>query len=131
MEGKLGLRFIGPFKVIERTGPVSYKLELPDKLCGIHDTFHVYNLNRCFVNDDMVIPLDDVQLDDKLHFVKKPVKIIDREVKRLKQSRILIVKVHWHSRWGPEFTWEREDFFRSKYPHLFARRRVTRQGKRR
>nr|GEX25856.1 putative reverse transcriptase domain-containing protein [Tanacetum cinerariifolium] len=67
----------------------------------------------CFVNDDVVIPLDDVQLDDKLHFVKKPVKIIDREVKWLKQSRILIVKVHWHSRWGPEFTWEHEDFFRS------------------
>nr|GEV92570.1 putative reverse transcriptase domain-containing protein [Tanacetum cinerariifolium] len=131
MEGKLSPRFIGPFKVIERTGPVAYKLELPDKLCGIHDTFHVSNLNRCFMNDDVVIPLDDVQLDEKLHFVKKPVKIIDREVKWLKQSRILIVKVHWHSRWGPEFTWEREDFFRSKYPHLFARRRVTGQGKRR
>nr|GFC02544.1 putative reverse transcriptase domain-containing protein [Tanacetum cinerariifolium] len=129
--GKLSLRFIGPFKVIERIGPVAYKLELPDKLRGIHDTFHVSNLKRCFVNDDVVILLDEVQLDEKLHFVEEPVEIKDREVKRLKQSRILIVKVRWNSRRGPDFTWEREDFFRSKYPQLFARRRITRQGKRR
>ncbi|GKC53395.1 RNA-directed DNA polymerase, eukaryota [Tanacetum coccineum] len=72
-----------------------------------------------------------IQLDNKLHFVEEPVEIMDREVKRLKQSRIPIVKVRWNSRRGPEFTWEREDFFRSKYPHLFARRRVTRHDKRR
>nr|GFB48416.1 hypothetical protein [Tanacetum cinerariifolium] len=102
-----------------------------DKLRGIHDTFHVSNLKRCFVNDDVVISLDEVQLDDKLHFVEEPVEIMDREVKRLKQSRISIVKVRWNSRRGPKFTWEREEFFRSKYPHLFVRRRVTRQGKRR
>nr|GFB88978.1 putative reverse transcriptase domain-containing protein [Tanacetum cinerariifolium] len=126
--GKLSPRFIGPFKVIERIGPVSYKLELLEKLRGIYNTFHVSNLKRCFVNDDVVIPLDEVQLDDKLHFVEEPVEIMNREVKRLKQNRIPIVKVCWNSRRRPEFTWEREDFFRSKYPHLFARRRVTRQG---
>nr|GEU91609.1 reverse transcriptase domain-containing protein [Tanacetum cinerariifolium] len=102
--------------VIERIGPVAYKLELPDKLCGIHDTFHVSNLKRCFVNDDVVIPLDEVQLDDKLHFVEEPVEIMDREVKRLKQSRIPIHKVRWNSRHGPEFTWEREGLFRDKGP---------------
>nr|GEY38985.1 retrotransposon protein, putative, Ty3-gypsy subclass [Tanacetum cinerariifolium] len=64
-------------EVIERIGPVAYKLELPDKLRGIHDTFHVSNLKRCFVNDDVVITLDEVQLDDKLHFFKKPVEIMD------------------------------------------------------
>nr|GFA38678.1 putative reverse transcriptase domain-containing protein [Tanacetum cinerariifolium] len=128
---KISPRFIGPFKVIERIGPVAYKLEFPDKLRGIHDTFHVSNFKRCFVNDDVVILLDDVQLDDKLHFFEEPVEIKDREVKQLKQSRILNVKVRWNSRHGPEFTWECEDLFRSKYPHLFARTRVTRQGKRR
>nr|GEV64730.1 putative reverse transcriptase domain-containing protein [Tanacetum cinerariifolium] len=86
---------------------------------------------KVLVDDDVVIPLDEVQLDDKLHFIEEPVEIMDREVKQLKQSRILIVKVRWNSRRGPKFTWEHEDFFRSKYPHLFARRCVTRQGKRR
>nr|GEY01321.1 reverse transcriptase domain-containing protein [Tanacetum cinerariifolium] len=79
--GKLSPRFIGPFKVIERIRPVAYKLELPDKLRGIHDTFHVSNIKRCFMNDNVVIPLDEVQLDDKLHFVEEPVEIMDREVK--------------------------------------------------
>nr|GFA31034.1 hypothetical protein [Tanacetum cinerariifolium] len=128
---KRRLTKLRPFKVIERIRPVAYNLELPDKLRGIHDTFHVSNLKRRFVNDDVVIPLDEVQLEDKLHFVEEPVEIMDREVKRLKQSRIPIVKVRWNSQHGLEFTWEREDFFRSKYPHLFPRRRVTRQGKRR
>nr|GEY57581.1 retrotransposon protein, putative, Ty3-gypsy subclass [Tanacetum cinerariifolium] len=118
------------FKVIERIGPVAYKLELPDKLRGIHDIFYVSNLKRCFVNNDVVIPLDDVQLDEKFHFVEELVEIMVREVKRLKQSRISIVKVRWNSPRRSEFTWEREDSFNSKYPHLFARRRVTRQGKR-
>nr|GFD33281.1 putative reverse transcriptase domain-containing protein [Tanacetum cinerariifolium] len=77
--GKLSPRFIRPFKVIERIGLVAYKLELSDKLRGNHDTFHVSNLKRCFVNDDVVIPLDEVQLEDKLHFVEEPVEIIDRE----------------------------------------------------
>nr|GEU33203.1 hypothetical protein [Tanacetum cinerariifolium] len=112
--GKLSPRFIGPFKDIERIGPVAYKLELPDKLRRIHDTFHVSNLKRCFVNEDVVIPLDEFQLEDKLHFVEELVEIMDKKVKWLKQSRILIVKVHWNSQRGPKFTWKREDFFRSK-----------------
>nr|GEV96668.1 putative reverse transcriptase domain-containing protein [Tanacetum cinerariifolium] len=90
--GKLSPRFIGPFKVIERIRPVAYKLEFPNKLRGTHDTFHVSNLKRCFMNDDVVIPLDEVQLDDKLYFVEEPVEIMDREVKWLKQSQIPIVK---------------------------------------
>ncbi|GKF41660.1 hypothetical protein Tco_0125002, partial [Tanacetum coccineum] len=123
--GKLSPRYIGSFKIIERIGPVAYKLELPEKLRGIHNMFHVSNLKRCLADENLIIPLEEIQLDDKLHFIEEPVKIMDREVKRLKQSRILIVKVCWNSQRGPEFTWEREDFFRSKYPQLFSDKKKT------
>ncbi|GJR57332.1 putative reverse transcriptase domain-containing protein [Tanacetum coccineum] len=117
--GKLSPRYVGPFKIIERIGPVAYRLELPKKLRGIHNTFHVSNLKKCLADENLVIPLEEIQLDDKLHFIEEPVEIMDREVKQLKQSRIPIVKVCWNLRRGIEFTWEREDFFMKKYPHLF------------
>nr|GEV61790.1 putative reverse transcriptase domain-containing protein [Tanacetum cinerariifolium] len=90
---KLSPRFIKPFKILERVGPVAYKLELPRELQGIHNTFHVSNLKKCFSDESLIILLDEVQLDDKLHFIEEPAEIMDREVKRLKQSRISIVKV--------------------------------------
>ncbi|GKF07145.1 putative reverse transcriptase domain-containing protein [Tanacetum coccineum] len=67
------------------------------------------------------VPLDGLHFDDKLQFVEEPVEIMDREVKRLKRSRILLIKVRWNSKRGPEFTWEREDQFKKKYPHLFTK----------
>ncbi|GKA16654.1 putative reverse transcriptase domain-containing protein [Tanacetum coccineum] len=128
--GKLSPRYIGPFKIIERIGPVAYKLELPDKLHGIHSTFHVSNLKKCMADENLVIPLEEIQLDDKLHFIEEPVEIMDREVKQLKQSRIPIVKVRWNSRRGPEYTWEQEDFFKRNYPHLFSNNQKTRKRNR-
>nr|GEW12908.1 reverse transcriptase domain-containing protein [Tanacetum cinerariifolium] len=91
--GKLSPRYIGPFKRIKRIGPVTYKLELPEKLHGIHNTLHVSNLKKSLADENLVIPLEEIQLDDKLHFIEEPVEIMDREVKQLKQSRIPIVKV--------------------------------------
>ncbi|GJX76824.1 putative reverse transcriptase domain-containing protein [Tanacetum coccineum] len=82
-----------PFKVLERVGPLAYKLELPRELHGIHNTFHVSNLKKCLSDESLIIPLDEIQLDDKLHFIKEPVEVMDCEVKQLKQSRIPIVKV--------------------------------------
>nr|GFA29854.1 putative reverse transcriptase domain-containing protein [Tanacetum cinerariifolium] len=77
-------------------------------------------LKKCLSDESLIIPLDKIQLDEKLHFIEEPVEIIDREVKQLKQSRIPIIKVRWDSRRGPEYTWEREDQMKSKYPHLFT-----------
>ncbi|GKB00829.1 hypothetical protein Tco_0828873 [Tanacetum coccineum] len=82
--------------------------------------FYVSNLKKCLSDETLAIPLDEIQINDKLQFTEEPVEIMDREVKCLKQSRIPIVKVRWNSRRGPEFTWEREDQMQKKYSHLFA-----------
>ncbi|GJR67290.1 hypothetical protein Tco_0013355 [Tanacetum coccineum] len=118
--GKLNPHYIGPFKIIAKVGTVAYRLELPEKLSRVHSTFHVSKLKKCMADEPLAIPLDEIQVDDKLNFIEEPVEIIDREVKRLKQSHIPIVKVRWNSKRGPEFTWEREDQMQKKYPHLFT-----------
>ncbi|GKC25995.1 hypothetical protein Tco_1028145 [Tanacetum coccineum] len=95
------------------------EFEVGDKLQGIHNTFHVSNLKKCLSDEDIIIPLDEVRIGEKLRFIEEPIEIMDREVKQLKQSRIPIVKVRWNSSHGPEYTWEREDQIWKKYPHLF------------
>ncbi|GJS37230.1 putative reverse transcriptase domain-containing protein [Tanacetum coccineum] len=117
--GKLNPRYIGPFKIIAKVGTVAYQLELPEQLSRVYSTFHVLNLKKCMSGETLDIPLDEIQIDDKLYFIEEPVEIMDREVKRLKQGRIPIVKVRWNSRRGPEFTWERKDQMQKKSPHLF------------
>ncbi|GJS01753.1 putative reverse transcriptase domain-containing protein [Tanacetum coccineum] len=119
--GKLNPRYVGPFKVLAKVGVVAYKLELPQELRRVHSTFHVSNLKKCYSDEPLAVSLDGLHIDDMLHFLEEPIEIIDREVKRLKQSHIPIVKVRWNSRRGPEFTWEREDQFQKKYAHLFTK----------
>ncbi|GJT31782.1 putative reverse transcriptase domain-containing protein [Tanacetum coccineum] len=118
--GKLNPRYIGPFKIIAKVGTVAYRLELPEKFSRVHSTLYVSKLKKCMADEPLAILLDEIQVDDKLNFIEEPVEIMDREDKRLKQSRIPIVKVSWNSKRGPEFTWEREDQMQKKYPHLFT-----------
>ncbi|GJW62256.1 hypothetical protein Tco_0111591 [Tanacetum coccineum] len=92
-KGKLAPRYVGPFEILERIGPVAYRLRLPEKLSGVHDTFHVSNLKRCLADASLHLPLDEIKVDKTLRFVEKPIDIMDREVKSLKCSRISLVKV--------------------------------------
>ncbi|GJR87466.1 putative reverse transcriptase domain-containing protein, partial [Tanacetum coccineum] len=91
-KGKLTPRFVGPFEIIEIVGPVAYRLDLPEDLNGVHDMFHVSNLKKCLAEPTLQVPLDEIQVDAKLNFMEEPVEILEREVKKLKQSRIAIVK---------------------------------------
>ncbi|GKB06093.1 putative reverse transcriptase domain-containing protein, partial [Tanacetum coccineum] len=115
----LNPHYIGPFNIIAKVGTVAYHLELPERLSRVHSTFHVSKLKKCMADEPLAIPLDEIQVDDKLNFIEEPIKIMDREVKRLNQSRIPTVKVRWNYRRGPEFTWERKDQMQKKYPHIF------------
>nr|GEZ18282.1 putative reverse transcriptase domain-containing protein [Tanacetum cinerariifolium] len=99
---------------------VAYRLKLPQELSCIHDTFHVSNLKKCLAESDAQIPLEEIKVDENLHFVEEPIEIVKMDVKKLKRRRIPLVKVLWNSRQGAEYTWEREDEFKTKYPHLFA-----------
>ena len=92
-QGKLNPRYIGPFKVLERIGPVAYRLEFPEELSSIRDTFYVSNLKKCLSDESLIIPMKELQLNDKLNFIEEPIEILDREVKNLKHHRIPIVKV--------------------------------------
>ncbi|GKB53526.1 hypothetical protein Tco_0904279 [Tanacetum coccineum] len=94
--------------------------------CGVHERNYGgrgfgREREKCHADEPLAVPLDGLHFDDKLQFVEEPIEITDREVKRLKRSRIPLVKVRWNSKRGPEFTWEREDQFRKKYPHLFSK----------
>ncbi|GKA05793.1 hypothetical protein Tco_0684913 [Tanacetum coccineum] len=104
---KLAPRYVGPFEILERIGLVAYRLRLPEELNSVHDTFHVSNLKKCLGNANSHVSLNE---------------IMDREIKSLKRSSIPLVKVRWNSKRGPEFTWEREDYMKSKYPQLFVDR---------
>ncbi|GJW79920.1 putative reverse transcriptase domain-containing protein [Tanacetum coccineum] len=114
--------------ILDRIGPVAYRLRLPKELSSVHDTFHVSNLKKCLADANLHVPLDEIKVYKTLHFLEEPLKIMDSEVKTLKRSKIPIMKVRWNSKRGPEFTWEREDHMKAKYPQLFENAIVETNG---
>ncbi|GJV69542.1 hypothetical protein Tco_1485051 [Tanacetum coccineum] len=95
---KLNPSYSRPFNILAKVGTLAYRLKLPDQLSQVHNTFYVSNLKKCFVDEPLAIPLDEIQIDDQLNFIEEPVEIMDQEVKWIKQSRIPIVKICWNSR---------------------------------
>ncbi|KAD6119070.1 hypothetical protein E3N88_10341 [Mikania micrantha] len=117
--GKLSPRFIGPFRVMARVGKVAYRLDLPDELSGIHPTFHVSHLRKFLADDVAYVPLNDIEVDERLNYIEEPVAIVDTKEKQLRNKTIRQVKVQWKHRKGSEATWETEDEMKRLYPHLF------------
>nr|GEV83396.1 retrotransposon protein, putative, Ty3-gypsy subclass [Tanacetum cinerariifolium] len=123
-KGKIAPRYVGPFEIVECVGRVAYRLKLPQELSCIHDTSHVSNLKKCLAESDAHVPIEEIKIDESLRFVKEPIEIVERDVKKLKQRRIPLVKVRWNSQQGAKYTWEREDQFKTKYPHLSPQPRL-------
>ena len=104
----------------KRVGEVAYKLELPEELQGIHNTFHVSNLRKCLADESAKVIIEDVQVDKNLSYIEEPEAIVDRKLRKLRHKEIALVKVQWRHPRGPKATWEPEKEMRLKYPHLFA-----------
>ncbi|KAL0559001.1 hypothetical protein IC582_003590 [Cucumis melo] len=117
--GKLSPRFVGPFEILERIGPVAYRLALPPSLSTVHDVFHVSMLRKYVPDSSHVVDYEPLEIDENLSYVEQPVEILAREVKTLRNKEIPLVKVLWRNHRIEEATWEREDVMRSRYPELF------------
>ncbi|GJX68472.1 putative reverse transcriptase domain-containing protein [Tanacetum coccineum] len=117
-KGKLAPRFVKPFEIVEKVGPVAYRLDFPEELNDVYDTLS--NLKKCLADPTLQVPLDEIRVDDKLNFVEEPMEILEREIKKLKHGRIAIVRVQRNLKRGPKFMWECEDQMKLKYLHLFS-----------
>ncbi|KAL5574279.1 hypothetical protein UlMin_023876 [Ulmus minor] len=118
-KGKLSPRFIGPFEILERIGKVAYKLALPPELSSVHNVFHVSMLKKYVSDPSHVLEHEPIQVNEDLTYEEKPVQILDRKDKTLRNKVIPLVKVLWRNHKIEEATWEREDDMRISYPELF------------
>ncbi|KAL0313697.1 UNVERIFIED_CONTAM: Retrovirus-related Pol polyprotein from transposon, partial [Sesamum calycinum] len=118
-QGKLSPRYIGPYQILERVGPLAYRLALPAELSQIHDVFHVSMLRRYRSDPSHILRESEIEVSDGLIYVEEPIEILDRSIKKLRNKEILIVKVRWNHHSRREATWEVEENMREKYPYLF------------
>ena len=118
-KGKLSPRYIGPYKIIRKVGHVAYELDLPLELESVHAFFHVSMLRKCVGDPTKIVPIDDVQVTEKLTYEEVPIAILDRQVRRLRNKEVASVKVLWRNNNREEMTWEAEEKMKSMYPYLF------------
>ena len=118
-KGKLSPRYVGPFEIIERIGKVAYKLALSPELSSVHNVFHVSMLKKYVSDPSHVLTQDAIEVQEDLTYEEKPVKILDRQDKMLRNKIIPLVKVLWKNHKMEEATWEREDDMKARYPELF------------
>ena len=118
-KGKLSLRYIGPFEILERVGNVAYKLALPQELAYVHNVFHVSMLKKYISDSSHVLNHEPIEVHEDLTYEERPVRMLAREEKVLRNKVIPLVKVLWRNHEVEEATWEREDDMKRSYPDLF------------
>ena len=116
---KLSPHYIGPFEIVERIGPVAYRLDLPEELSQVHNVFHISMLRKYISDPSHVLETPEIELRDDLSYEEQSMQIMGREEKDLRNKTISLVKVLWRNHLDEEATWEREDQMRSQYPHHF------------
>ncbi|KAH0693675.1 hypothetical protein KY285_020772 [Solanum tuberosum] len=128
--GKKGIvspRYIGPYRIAKRIGKVAYELELPQELVAVHPVFHISILKKCMGDPLLIIPTEDIGINDSLSYGKITVQILDRQVRKLRTKEIASVKVLWRNQFVEEATWEAEEDIKKRYPHLFESEEVPNQ----
>ena len=118
-QGKLSPRYVGPYEILERIGPLAYRLALPREMSSIHDVFHISMLRRYRSDLSHIIQEPEIEISEKLTYIEEPIEILDRKVKQLRNKVISIVKVKWSHHSLKEATWKVEEHMKQNYSHLF------------
>ncbi|WVZ70523.1 hypothetical protein U9M48_019183 [Paspalum notatum var. saurae] len=124
MKGKLAPRYIGPFKILKKKGEVTYRLELPPSLSGVHDVFHVSQLKKCLRVPEEQAPLEGLEVQKDLTYTEHLLKILDTSERNTRNKKIKMCRVQWSHHTEAEATWEREDELKAAYPALFANKPI-------
>ena len=120
IKGKLRPRFIGPYEILDRIGPVAYQLALPPSFGNVHNVFHVSQLRKYVFDPKHVIHQEEIDINPDLSYEERPEAILDRKEQHLRNKTITAVKVMWKHHGQEEATWELEDKMKERYPELFA-----------